>query len=77
MEYNMMKCDFCKQKFKFGPHAYELKALPRYRLSICKGCRAANHDGIAPHLEKEVLAHLKAQGLPEPARNEKGWLPLE
>lgn len=69
------RCDTCGTSYQFGPHVYEGKYIPMYQINVCMTCWDANWDGWAPHLEKKVMANLKAKGLPIPARNEKGWLP--
>ena len=73
----MRACDVCGQEFQFGPNAYDGKYIPKYLITVCSGCYAANWDGWAPHFEPAVTRKLKEQGLVLPARNAKGWLPRD
>ena len=70
-------CDLCGAQFQFGPQIYDGEFFPRYKLTICQRCWDGNHDGYGPAVEKKFLAHLKANGIPVPARNAKGWFPRE
>lgn len=73
----MLKCDACGRLFQFGPHRYEGKAVPTYRITVCRMCWDANWDGWARHLEEKVTAKLRDEGVPLPPRNTNGLLPRE
>jgi hypothetical protein len=69
-------CDICSRKYLHGLHRYEGHRLKVYGdVMACDSCWQGNHDGWAPHHEPVLLAHLKRQGLPVPARNASGLLP--
>jgi len=72
----MQRCFMCGSEYQFGPHRYDGKYISRYQISVCRSCYDSNWDGWA-HYEPRLVAHLKANNLPIPARNEKGWLPRE
>lgn len=74
--YNLRACDLCGNKVPYGPGRYDLKPLAECDLLVCLNCLAVNHDGLGPFYEERFLAHLKAKGIPEPKRNEKGFFPL-
>lgn len=71
----MCECGVCGRQYQHGPHRYEGHKLELYGIFCCDSCWVANWDGWAPHYEPVLLGHLKANGLPDPARNEKGLLP--
>jgi len=71
------KCDLCKTLYPQKPHIYEVKRLSRYEMNVCNKCCRANWDGVAPTLEQNFVEHLKSKNIPLPARNSKGWYPLE
>ena len=73
----MEVCDICGARVQLGPHVYGGKRIPRYQITICQDCWNENQDGYGPAVEEKFLAHLKALGIPEPARNAKGWFPRE
>jgi hypothetical protein len=74
----MYKCDLCGRPYQQGPHKYEGHRLTSYgNLFVCDPCWQGNHDGWAPQFEQRLLTELKRQGLPEPRRNARGWLPRE
>ena len=73
----MRPCDVCGSIFQYGRHLYAGRWLIRYQLLACDDCLRGNWDGWGPMAEPKILDHLMSKGLPEPARNEKGWLPLE
>jgi hypothetical protein len=73
----MSICEVCYTSFQYGPHRYAGRWLKRYQLLACDGCLRGNQDGWGPMIEPRILAHLKSKGIDAPARNEKGWLPLE
>ena len=70
-------CDVCGGSFEFGPTRYAGKWLRRYEMFACDGCLRGNHDGWGPIAEARIVAHLNRKGVRAPARNEKGWLPME
>jgi hypothetical protein len=70
-------CDICGGSFEYGPNRYAGRWLRRYEMLACDGCLRGNHDGSGPFAESRILAHLNRKGLRPPARNEKGWLPME
>jgi len=67
----------CGGEYQFGPHKYEGRSIPRYKVKVCDICYNANWDGWAPEYENKLIAHLKKVGLPIPERNEKRWLPRD
>lgn len=71
----MLACDMCGKNYQHGPHQYEGHNIPLYGISVCESCWRGNWDGWAPHLEDQLLSHLKKNGLPIPPRNSKGWFP--
>ena len=71
----MYECQVCGQHYQHGLHRYEGHKLELYGIFCCDSCWVANWDGWAPHYEPVLLRHLRAEGLPEPTRNEKGLLP--
>ena len=73
----MTNCELCGRSFQFGPQVYDGKVIPRYQLTVCMSCWKGNWDGWNPRHEALLIAHSKAEGLPIPERNEKGWLPRE
>ncbi len=76
MDKIMMKCDVCGQQYQQGPHRYEGHKLELYGgIFCCDFCWNGNRDGWAPHYEAVLVKHLNQNGLPEPKRNAKGWLP--
>jgi hypothetical protein len=73
---------FCGKPFERHNHVYHGNPavycgmyVGRYMIEVCDGCYASNPDGWAPDFETPLLAHLTANGLPIPERNEKGRLP--
>lgn len=70
----MQVCDVCDDKYQHGPGRYGHK-LHLYGGGCCGICWEANWDGWAPHYDEKLLALLKKNGLPVPARNAKGLLP--
>lgn len=70
----MQKCDVCGGMYQHGPGTYGQK-LHLYGGGCCRTCWATNSDGWAPAYEKKLLALLKKNGLPIPARNANGLLP--
>ena len=72
---NKLKCFLCESKFWFGEHQYEGHFIREYGFMACKKCVDANWDGLSPIYEEKVLDHLKANNLPIPQRNSKGWYP--
>lgn len=73
----MVECDSCGSKFEFGPSRFAGQHIEKYKLTVCDPCYNGNWDGWGPAREPNVIAHLKRQGIPIPARNEKGWLPRD
>ena len=73
----MLKCPLCYGEFQFGPHRYDGTAIPRYQITVCNSCHQSNWDGWAPHYEGHLIQHLKANNLPIPKRNAKGWFPRD
>jgi hypothetical protein len=71
-------CAVCDSKFCFGPHRYDGRRLSPKTYGdamVCLSCYQANYDGWGPYAEEKLLVHLARQNLPEPERNQKGWLP--
>lgn len=64
----MLKCPFCPTKFQFGPHRYDGKTIPRYRLTVCMSCYEGNWDGWNHAAEEILLAHLDKECIPVPRR---------
>ena len=73
----MMECDTCSKKFQFGPHQYEGRVINLYGITVCDTCWTGNWDGWASHFEPIIQKHLAEKNLPEPPRNNKGWLPRD
>ena len=73
----MRTCPLCYREYQFGPHRYDGTAIPRYQITVCNTCYRSNWDGWAPHYESQLIDHLKANNLPIPKRNAKGWLPRD
>jgi len=68
-------CFFCNKSCHVGYGVYEGKMNQTYRIFVCHSCSEGNWDGWAPRHEAKLIAHLKANGMDIPERNEKGWLP--
>jgi hypothetical protein len=73
----MYACEVCGGTFQFGPHVYDGRYIPTYRLRVCSGCYQGNWDGWAPQFEDAVTQHLLAAGAQLPTRNSKGLLPRD
>jgi hypothetical protein len=73
----MYPCFMCGRSFQMGPHRYDGKYIARYKISVCSGCWGSNWDGWGPHQEMLLVAHIRAEGIDMPDRNEKGWLPRD
>ena len=73
----MTVCGVCGSSFQFGPHRYDGRHIPMYKLTVCSSCYDANWDGWGPVWEARIIAHLNRQGIPVPQRNAKGWIPRE
>ena len=71
---NMYECFLCKQSFQFGPHIYDGKRIPGWDVMVCRGCYAANWDGIVPSTYPHLIPYLESRGA-SVALNEKGWIP--
>jgi hypothetical protein len=76
-QYITYNCFLCSSPFTFGPHRYDGKYIKYYQIMICNTCKSASWDGLAPHDEQKIKAHLEKLGLDLPERNEKGWLPID
>lgn len=70
-----LDCFFCGSKFQFGPHRYDGSWNPTYRLPMCSGCYRSNWDGLNPGFGEKLIRHLEKEGIPKPAKNEKGLFP--
>jgi len=70
-------CGLCDGRFQYGPHRYEGRFIPKYKLVACDRCWQGNADGWGAAAELKVLAHLKRNWIAVPERNEKGLLPRE
>jgi hypothetical protein len=70
-------CFLCGHKFQSFQGEYAGRYVARYDFMICITCDQGNWDGIASqaYIEK-IITHLESKGIPIPALNEKGWLPL-
>ncbi len=73
----MDRCFTCGSEFQMGPHQYDGKFIPRYKISVCRICYDGNWDGWAPQSSDRIIKHLKKENLPIPEKNEKRWLPRE
>jgi hypothetical protein len=73
----MIKCDLCNMSFQFGHHRYDGKHLASYNMSVCNSCLRGNWDGVGPAREEAFIKHLQTNNITLPARNDKGWYPLE
>ena len=71
------KCDLCDSPFQYGPHQYDGKFIPKYKITVCMNCYSNNWDGWAPHYEEKLIENLKKNQLPIPERNVNGWLPRD
>jgi hypothetical protein len=71
------RCDVCGSSVQFGPGIYDGKYVAAYLIFACSACLRGNWDGWAPQFEAAVTRHLIEKALPIPARNAKGWLPVE
>ena len=71
----MLTCFTCHRKFQHGPHRYDGQVIKAYDIIVCGTCFASNWDGWTPHFGDPIIAHLKANGIPIPTMNEKGFLP--
>lgn len=70
-------CDVCGMQTEAGPHRYTGKVLRGYQIWACEICRSSNFDGWGPIREPTLMKILRDKGIDPPARNAKGWLPLE
>ena len=70
-------CELCGAQFQLDQGVYDGHYIPRYQFTICQTCWDGNWDGYTPRLDERIIAHLRAKGIPEPARNAKGWFPRE
>lgn len=77
MNKNTLKepCFICDKECSLYP--LELKYIKYYQINVCRDCYLGNHDGWSPEAEKRILPHLQENGIEEPERNSKGFLPLE
>ena len=73
----MCNCDLCGSRFQFGPHVYDGKVIPGYKLTVCRTCWVSNHDGWGPVVEDQFVKHLQSNGIPLPERNKDGWYPRD
>jgi hypothetical protein len=73
----MEVCFLCGAKHPSHPGDYHFTFIKKYQFSICPGCYVANWDGYSPSYDHQIIAHLKALGIPEPARNDKDLFPRE
>jgi hypothetical protein len=69
----MVTCFLCKRQFQLGAEIYEGNRVTAWDIAVCHRCRRANHDGIIPGFNSDLLWHLKVRGI-EPRKNAKGWL---
>ena len=70
----MCECFLCKNKFQFGPHAYDGRWIRAWEIMVCRICWDGNHDGIVPNTYPHLLEHLGEHRV-EVRRNESGWIP--
>lgn len=70
-----IECFLCKQKFQFGPHAYDGRYISAWKISICHTCSSGNWDGIVPGTYPHLMQHLAASGIVA-TLNAKGWLDI-
>lgn len=77
MNQPMANCDVCNESAPYGSHRYHLRKNETYGIFVCDMCREGNHDGWLHKYDDILLNHLKKNGLPEPKRNQKGFLPYE
>ncbi len=73
----MVRCFMCDDEFQMGPHRYDGKFIPRYKISVCRICYDGNWDGWAPHFTERLIEHLKKEKFSIPEKNERGWLPRD
>ncbi len=68
-------CAICGDKFQMSNGIYDGEYISRYQIQVCRICYSSNYDGWGPAADEILVSHIKAKGLPIPARNAKGWLP--
>lgn len=68
-------CRMCGASFEHGPHVYQGREIPRYKLLVCEACYKGNAQGWSRALEPKLIAHLRAASLQIPERNAKGLIP--
>jgi hypothetical protein len=73
----MVRCFMCGSEFQMGPHRYDGKHIPRYKIDVCRACYDGNWDGWAPHCEERLIEHLEKEGISIPKRNKRGWIPRD
>lgn len=71
-----VQCFFCRKHFNFGVHKYYGRYIKEYKMNVCDSCMRGNWDGLNPGLESKFEEHLRANNIPFPERNSKGWYPL-
>jgi len=72
-----MRCPVCDETFPYRPNNWGGHHIPRYKITVCNICYAANWDGWSDHFEPWLLNHLKAAGISPPPRNKAGRLPRD
>jgi hypothetical protein len=70
-------CCLCEEPFQFGPHhVYAGRRIPGWRgLMICRGCDAANRDGVVPGTYPHLVSRLGSLDIAI-VFNENGWIVL-
>jgi hypothetical protein len=72
-EHDFRDCFLCERSFRFGPHAYHGRPVPRWGIMICETCDDMNRDGIVLEGHPRLREHLETKGSPI-RLNAKGWL---
>ncbi|MCP4178250.1 MAG: hypothetical protein GY756_10825 [bacterium] len=49
--------------------------IREYEITVCTPCYTSNWDGWNMTNTRKIIEHLKANGLPVPETNDKGFLP--
>jgi hypothetical protein len=68
---SIAKCFRCKQGFAYGPHAYDGRSIPEWKVMACNRCIKANWDGLVPN--SGLVDVLEANGA-NIERNDRGLI---
>lgn len=73
----MPTCFVCGSTFSLGRRPLDGRHIASYAVEVCRPCYDFLRLGWGSQDEKRLIAHLLAQGLPLPKRNQDGLLPRE